>query len=197
MKKIEFILYSEPIQEEWNHTELYKKACEARALIKIDKFNNELILSKITNELISATINSHINGIEPKDYYDQITPFDGGLRILKDKLIIEHQCCSELNDYINWERIISEKSKKWEEIWIGHPSIFYRIVKDEIQLSEYYDNSPESKDIKVKMSFIQSEFINELEKALLELKKFKQKVYKIIEDGNYENKEVLKKALIE
>lgn len=60
LRKIEFILYSEPIQEEWNYTELYKKATKIGALIKVDKYNNELILSKVTDELIIATIKSHI-----------------------------------------------------------------------------------------------------------------------------------------
>jgi hypothetical protein len=197
LKKIEFILYSEPIQEEWNYTELYKKATEIGAIIKVDQYNNELILSKVTDELIVATIKSHIDEIEPKDYYDQIVPLDGGLRIEKDNQIIDHQCCSELNDYVNWKKITSEKTKKWKEIWIGHPSVFYRNKGNEIELSEYYETNPKDKDIKTKMSFEKTDFINELEKALSELEKFKKRVYRIIENGNYKNKEVLKKALIE
>ncbi|WP_336068323.1 hypothetical protein [Mesoflavibacter sp. CH_XMU1404-2] len=197
MRKIEFILYSEPIQEEWNYTELYKKATEIGALIKVDKYNNELILSKVTDELIVATIKAHIDEIEPKDYYDQVVPLDGGLRIENDDLIIEHQCCSELNDYLNWKKIISETTKKWKEIWIGHPSVFYRNIGSKIELSEYYETNPKDKDIETKMSFELSEFIGELEMALSDLDKFKERVYRIIDNGNYENKEVLKKALIE
>jgi hypothetical protein len=197
LKKIEYILYSQPIQEEFSDTELYKKATEIDALIKVDNYNNELILSKITDDLIIATIKSHIEEIEPKDYYDQIVPLDGGLRIEKDNLIIEHQCCSELNDYLNWEKIISKKSKVWKEIWIGHPSVFYRNIGNEIELSEYYDVTPKEKEIKTKMTFNETDFINELKRANSELEVFKQKVYRIVENGNYENKEVLKKALIE
>ena len=197
MKKIQYTLYSQPVQEEWNDTELYKKAIEINALIKVDDYNNELILSRLTDDLIIATIESHIEEIESVDYYEQIVPLDGGLRIEKDNLIIEHQCCSELNDYQNWRKIITEKSKKWKEIWIGHPSIFYRDKGNEIELSEYYDYEPKVKEIKTKLTFNKSEFINGLERANSELEFFKQKVYRIIENGNYENKEVLKKALIE
>ncbi len=197
MKKIQYTLYSQPVQEEWNDTELYKKAIEINALIKVDDYNNELILSRLTDDLIIATIESHIEEIESVDYYEQIVPLDGGLRIEKDNLIIEHQCCSELNDYQNWGKIITEKSKKWKEIWIGHPSIFYRNKGNEIELSEYYDYEPKVKEIKTKLTFNKSEFINGLERANSELEIFKQKVYRIIENGNYENKEVLKKALIE
>ena len=197
MKKIQYTLYSQPVQEEWNDTELYKKAIEINALIKVDDYNNELILSRLTDDLIIATIESHIEEIESVDYYEQIVPLDGGLRIEKDNLIIEHQCCSELNDYQNWRKIITEKSKMWKEIWIGHPSIFYRDKGNEIELSEYYDYEPKVKEIKTKLTFNKSEFINGLERANSELEFFKQKVYRIIENGNYENKEVLKKALIE
>jgi hypothetical protein len=194
---MEFTLYSNPIQEEFNYTELYKKATEIGALIKVDEFNNELILSKVTDELLKATIDTHIEEIKSENYLDQIVPFDGGLRIESESLIIEHQCCSELNDYQNWAKIISEKSQKWKEIWIGHPSVFYRIKENEIELSEYYDDSPKEKDILVKMVLNKSDFVNGLEKALSELETFKENVYRIVDNGNYVNKEVLKKALIE
>lgn len=197
MTKIKFILYSEPIQEEWSYTELYKKAIEIDALIKVDEYNNELILSKVTDDLIIATIDSHIHEIEPKDYHDQITPLDGGLKIEKNNLIIEHQCCSELNDYVNWQKIISKKTRRWKEIWIGHPSVYYRNKGSKIELSEYYEDNPMDKEIKTKMVFNEFDFRNALEEALSELEKFKHRVYKIVENGNYENKEVLKKALIE
>ncbi len=197
MQKIEFILYSEPIQEEWNYTALYKKAAEIGALIKVDEYNNELILSKVTDELIVATIDVYIHEIVPETYHEQMVPLDGGLRIEKDNLLIEHQCCSELNDYVNWKKIIFEETKEWKEIWIGHPSIYYRYKGNQIELSEYYDTNPIDKDIKTKMSFEKSEFIGELRSALLELEKFKERVYQVIENGNYKNKEVLKRALIQ
>lgn len=160
-------------------------------------YNNELILSKVTDDLISATIDSHIRDIESENYYDQIVPLDGGLRIEIDNLIIEHQCCSELNDYLNWKKIISEKSKKWKEIWIGHPSVFYRIKGCKIEISEYYEGNPKDKEIKAKMTFENTDFINGLSNVLSELEEFKEKVYRIVENGNYKNKELLKKALIE
>ncbi len=160
-------------------------------------YNNELIISKVTNDLVIATIDSHIEGIEPKDYKEHVTPLDGGLRIEKDNMIIDHQCCSELNDYLNWKKIITDKSKKWKEIWIGHPSIFYRYKENKIELSEYYEGSPKDEEIKTKMTFNEMYFKNELERANLELEIFKKKVYQIVENGNYKNKEVLKKMLIE
>lgn len=197
MENFDFILYSDLIQEEWNYTELYQKANESGALIKIDEYNNELILSKVSDELIVETINYHIEEIEPKDYHDQISPFDGGLRIEKNGTIIEHQCCSELNDYINWKKVITDKTTKWKEIWIGHPSIYYRYNEKEIELSEYYDTNPNYENIEIKMSFEISDFIFKLEKALSELEKFKVRVYKLIEHGKYQYKEILKKQLIE
>lgn len=98
---------------------------------------------------------------------------------------------------MNWKKVVSEKTKKWKEIWIGHPSVFYRNKGNEIELSEYYEKNPKDENIKTKMTFNISDFIIELEKALLELDEFKQRVYRIIENGKYQNKEVLKKALIE
>ncbi|WP_299438221.1 hypothetical protein [uncultured Aquimarina sp.] len=193
---LNFILYSDPIQEEWNYMDLYKSAVKNGSLLKVDNYNNEVLISKISNELIEKTIESHIDEIESNNYEEELVPLDGGLRIEHNDLIIEHQCCSELNDYQNWEKVLIEQSNDWKEIWIGHPSVFYRLTDDKIEFSEYYDDNPASKDITTKMVFEKADFFDQLTQSLAELKSFKKRVYQIIDNGNYENKEILKVGLI-
>lgn len=194
--KLEFLLYSNLIQEEHQSTELYKQTVTNGSLLKIDEYNNEVYISKITNELIIATINSHIKDTAPENYEDELLPLNGGLRIEHDDKIIEHQCCSELNDYHNWEDIITLESATWKEIWIGHPSIYYRIIDGRLELSEYYDANPDQSEIQTKMTFNKTEFIEKLNLELRQLHLFKDKVYRIIDQGDYENKEALKNLLI-
>ena len=193
---LNFILYSQPIQEELNHTDLYKSTVKNGSLLKVDNYNNEVLISKVSDELIEKTIESHIDEIESNNYEEELVPLDGGLRIEHNDLIIEHQCCSELNDYQNWEKVLIERSNNWKEIWIGHPTIFYRLTDDKIEFSEYYDDNPASNDITTKMVFEKADFFDQLTQSLAELKSFKERVYQIIDNGNYENKEILKLGLI-
>ena len=196
MKKIDFVFYSYPIQEEFKDTALYKKAAGLGALINFDTYNNVLSISKVTDELIKATIDSHIEDTESKNYEEELPPFEGGLRIEKDDLSIDYQCCADLGDAVEWEKVISKKSQTWKQIWIGHPWIFYRYNGVNIELSEYYDDIPDDDDIQGKMTWSRGAFATELNQALADLEIFKERLYKVIDAGNYDNKEVLKRKLI-
>ncbi|WP_298511516.1 hypothetical protein [uncultured Kordia sp.] len=196
MRKIHFVLYSYPIQEEFKDTTLYEKAIASGALISVNSYNNELLLSKVTDELVKATIDSHIEDTEPTNYEEELMSFEGGLRIEQDDTVIEYQCCTDLSDYTEWEKVISKKSQQWEQIWIGHPWIYYRYNGVNIEFSEYYDDTPNAEDIQTKMICSRGEFVNELQQALSELEMFKERLCKIIDNGNYDHKEVLKRKLM-
>jgi hypothetical protein len=153
-------------------------------------------VSKLTDEAIKAIINAHIKETLPENYDDELLPLDGGLWIQYDDKIIEYQCCSELNDYQEWEKIITEKSQTWEAIWIGHPWIFYRYKDIHIELSDYYEGTPEQEAIQTKMVFYRDDFIKKLQHELSVIQSFKARVYQVIDNGAYQNKDILKQKLI-
>lgn len=193
---ISFVIYSSLAQEEFKNSKFYRKAAAAGALIKVNSYNTDLLLSKLTDTSIKAIVDAHIEDTAPKDYDEELMPLDGGLLIRYDHKIIEHQCCSELNDYQEWQKIVTEKSQTWKQIWIGHPWIFYRYKENHIELSEYYDDAPNDEDIQTKMVFQQDDFIQQLQRELSEIETFKARLYRIIDTGNYSHKEVLKEKLI-
>ena len=191
-----FTVYSPILLQGLEDTLAFKEAEECGALIKVNHYDYEMVISKMSDNLIEAVILAHIEGMAPQEYKEQLLPIDGGLRIEHDDLVIEHQCCSEINDYQNWERIVDEQASEWKEIWIGHPSIYYRIAGNEIQFSQYYDTNPHHDQIEVRMTLDKIEFLEKLKIALDDLKVFKKRILSIIENRDFQNKEELARNIM-
>lgn len=67
--------------------------------------------------------------------------FDGGILLKKDnELLLEPQCCADLEDIKNWEYIFENSSSDWSQLWIGHPWIFYKKENGKIQFSDYTED---------------------------------------------------------
>lgn len=192
--KFQFLLNSDLLQDDKNHTKFYQEAIKSNSLIE-NGVDNEISIENLSDEFIKKTIDTKIQNITPDHYEFNLAGLDGGLRIQHRHKVIEHQCCSELNDYKNWRKILNEPCQEWTEIWIGHPQIFYRIKGKNIELSEYYDVLPEE-NVQIKFSLNKDVFSEKLKSELKKLEDFKKNLYRIIDNGNYLNKEVLKKALL-
>jgi hypothetical protein len=195
--KIRFTIYSSLFDKWLNESELYRKAIYQNVLIDTNEYENELILAKLTPELIDPIIRNHIEDISPKDYDDKLMPFEGGLRIESRSEIIESQCCGDINDYKNWEKLMVKEISSWQDIWIGHPWIFYKFDQHSIFFSEYYDNAIDIDKIKIKLTLQKEKFKEALADELDNIKDFKIKLGRVIDQGNFENKETLKRTLIE
>jgi len=76
--------------------------------------------------------------IEEENY---LMLFDGGILLKKDnELLLEPQCCADLEDIKNWEYIFKNSSSDWSQLWIGHPWIFYKKENGKIQFSDYTED---------------------------------------------------------
>jgi len=76
--------------------------------------------------------------IEEENY---LMLFDGGILLKKDnELLLEPQCCADLEDIKNWEYIFENSSSDWSQLWIGHPWIFYKKENGKIQFSNYTED---------------------------------------------------------
>ncbi len=185
-------------------TQIYAEGSLLDAVRKTELYEEDfyLIISQLYDELIQDIIDVHIQDILPENYAEHLLPLDGGLKIEINEQIIEPQCCSDINDYHNWQKILYESfdsSKDWQPLCIGHPHIFYRFNGNNIELSDYTDRYEVefADDVKIKICLDKVEFLQALEKALAELQMFKQRVYQVIDNGDYQNKENLKKCLID
>lgn len=76
--------------------------------------------------------------IEEENY---LMLFDGGILLKKDnQLLLQPQCCADLEDIKNWEYIFENSSSDWSQLWIGHPWIFYKKENGKIQFSDYTED---------------------------------------------------------
>lgn len=76
--------------------------------------------------------------IEEENY---LMLFDGGILLKKDnELLLEPQCCADLEDIKNWEYIFENSSSDWSQLWIGHPYVYYRKFEGKIEFSDYTDS---------------------------------------------------------
>lgn len=189
--KMYLTLYSESLK---NNAEALSEAIKCRALIKNAFGDPELLISHASNRLLDLFIQGHVSGVKAEQYEEKIAPLDGGLRVEGKDGVIEHQCCSEFDDYMTWEFILDKQATHWTEIWIGHPWIYYRIDGRWVYLSDYCEDIPGSLDFR--FAFDKDHFLSTLRIRVNEAHRFKQRIQKVIQRGAFLNKEVLINRLI-
>jgi hypothetical protein len=171
-------------------TELYKK--NIANLFALDKVDNGLIIENINDETIEALIKEHTKDVEPKDYSEELLPFDGGIYIKVGDKYIDSNCCGDISNIENWRMLLTANNTNWETLWIGHPEIAYKFDEKNIYLSDYIE-AP--KEIEIKFQFDKKEFLQLLETKLNLFDSVKEQAYKVIDNMNIENAASLKKVL--
>lgn len=177
-----------------NNTDALAEAIRCSALMENERGDPELLLSMLSDQLLDSFIHGHIAGVEPAYYEEKIVPLDGGLRIEEAGEIIEHQCCSEFDDYMIWEFILDKQATDWTEIWIGHPWIYYRVDGPWIYLSDYCEDIPHNTDFR--FAFDKGNFLTALRTRVGEAQRFKIRLQEIVKKGAFLNKEVLINRLV-
>jgi hypothetical protein len=163
----------------------------AYSSIKISDINDDDLKILIEKELEDAEISA--NGTEI------VGPFEGGMVIISENgAVINHKCCGSIADYQNWIEILEEKPKSWKQIWIGHPWIYARINDNVLQLSNYTEHTGALEtELSVLMEIDLEEFSQAFERAVNELKDFKQRVRAILTIEMSDLAEELSEILIE
>jgi hypothetical protein len=184
--KMYFTLYSEALKQ---HTDFLVEAIRCKALMENERGELELVISKVSDKLIDLFVREYIACLEPEEYDEKLPPLDGGLRIEEAGAVIEHQCCSELDDYLAWAEILKVRAAHWTEIWIGHPWIYYRIEGPSIYLTDYCEDLPDNMDYK--FVFDKEIFFAKLRGQLISLYEFGYKLRRYVQQGDFQKKEVL------
>jgi hypothetical protein len=171
-------------------TELYKN--NIINLFALDKVDNGLIVENIKDETIEVLIKEHTKEIEPKNYSEELLPFDGGMFIKVGDKYIDSNCCGDVSNIENWRILFTANNAFWEALWIGHPEIAYKFDEKNIYLSNYIGAT---KEIETKFQFDKKEFLQLLETKIKLFDSFKEQTYKVIDDSKLENYMALKKVL--
>lgn len=189
--QVTFVVYSSLIYD-YVAADVYALALADEALIRVDEYNNALIVSRIGEELLARLVVESIADLAPEDYAEQLQPLDGGLRIAAGDVVIDSQCCGDIGNYENWQRLLTQAPTKWQELWIGHPWIYARFDDDFAYFSEYYDYEQAPTDIRPRLVLPREEFVAGLREALAGLYAFFYLLRRVVlADGAGENKAAL------
>lgn len=189
--KMYLTLYSESLKD---NADALAEAIRCHALMENDRGDPELLLSQTSDRLLELFLHGHTAVTEAEQYEKKIPPLDGGLRIEEAGSVIEHQCCGDFDDYLNWTDILEEQAMEWTEIWIGHPWIYYRIDGSFIYISDYCEDTP--KRAEFRFAFEKNHFLSVLRARVKQAQVFKYRLQQVLKRGDFQNKEVLINRLI-
>jgi FtsZ-binding cell division protein ZapB len=83
----------------------------------------------------------------------------------------------------------------WQQIWIGHPWIFYRRVNGSVEISDYSNlNLEDFKDIKAVHTLPENELAEEVKKIRRVQNNFTEKVRAVLTKMNVANADDISKV---
>jgi hypothetical protein len=139
-------------------------------------------INSISEEELFLIVKKELENIDPDEFGEQIEHLCGGVVIeAENQIIIEPSCCGDLDNLSGWENIFSAEPSVWQQLWIGHPWIFYRRFNDMVELSEYTDlNLEDFRDIRAIHTLSENELAEEVRKARQIQDNFTEKVRSIL-----------------
>ncbi|MCX8524210.1 hypothetical protein OF897_09785 [Chryseobacterium formosus] len=158
---------------------------------RISKDSNLVDIETIDDDNLQMILETDLQEIDLNKFEDEVSIFDGGIVLTdKDKILIEPNCCGDIGNIDEWQRILDSTTSDWSDLWIGHPWIFYRKQNGKVQFSDYSDVSLEEfTDIKAIFEVEEFELKNELGKIRKHQIKFKNRITEILQKLNIENAE--------
>ncbi|MCT2561321.1 hypothetical protein [Chryseobacterium herbae] len=164
----------------------------------IDEDSYLIDIEMIDDGNLEIILGTDFKGIKPTELEeDMLTAFDGGIALMEDnKAWVLPTCCGDIGNIKEWKKILEDKTEEWNELWIGHPWIFYKKVNGKIQLSDYSDvNLKDAKNIQAHIEVDELELKTELEKAEKQQINFKNRISKILEKMEIKNFDVISEIL--
>jgi hypothetical protein len=135
-------------------------------------------LTTISFENLSTIVKKKLAEIDLDDFESQASKIEGGVAVkFEGKIIIEPSCCGDLGNLSEWEKIFDSLHDGWQQIWIGHPWIFYKRGDGLVEFSDYTDlNLEDFKDIKAVYTLPEQELAQELKRIRKEQDDFTDKI---------------------
>lgn len=139
-------------------------------------------IAALQSEETSEILKKELKNIDFEEFAEQVEHLCGGIAIeLNGEIIIEPSCCGDLDNLSGWENIFSAEPGVWQQLWIGHPWIFYRRINDTIELSECTDlNIEDFKDITAVHTLPENELAEEIRRMRQVQDNFTEKVRSIL-----------------
>lgn len=149
----------------------------------IKKGSDLVDIETIKNQELEEIIKNQLKDVDLEDYEEQVGRIEGGIVIkIENEFPIEPTCCGDIGNIGEWEEIFKNKTDNWNQMWIGHPWIFYKRVNNTIEFSDYSDlNVQDLKEIKT-LLILQADELYKRLKVLKEQQIVFEKRIKIVLD---------------
>jgi hypothetical protein len=154
-------------------------------------------ISTINNAELEEILRNELEDVDLWDFDQQVGSMIGGIVLEeRDVLYIEPSCCGNISNILEWADIPEKQSTEWNQLWIGHPWIYYRNNNGIIEFSDYTESNPEDlKDIKVQIGVSQPDLQKELDKVRLQQDEFTHRIKKVLDKMGIEHAQAISKLM--
>ncbi len=175
----------------------FKSVSDSKLNIKPIELGSWLVdIQSLNINNLKIIIEKHFEEIDLVNFEDELLAFSGGIVIRENnKILIEPQCCADLSDIYKWKNL--KDNNIYNQLWIGHPYIYYKIKNDTILFSEYTEQDDiDIENIVEKFKINKQEFLSETPKIEIIINEFKKKILQILNEMKMSNAEKISEILI-
>jgi hypothetical protein len=128
--------------------------------------SNLVNIETIKSEQLIEILKKELTRIDPDEFEEQAEHLCGGVAIeVADNIVITPSCCGDLGNLSGWEDIFQTEADTWQQLWIGHPWIFYKRTNGNVEISDYSDlNLEEFTEIKAIYTLPEKELAEEVKR---------------------------------
>jgi hypothetical protein len=186
------------LPEEWN--QFWKKCISDKNLGHLESIRKGSYLVDIRtlrDDDLVEILKSELKDVELSDFEEQVGKINGGIVLMDNgEIYIEPMCCGDIGNIKEWENIFQNESHQWNQLWIGHPWIFYRKDNQIIEFSNYTESDPgDFKENEILVSVSQSELQTELKKIVEQQNDFEFRIRKTLDRMGIVNAEQISKLM--
>lgn len=99
-------------------------------------------VTTISEQELEIILKQKLENIEWDFFEEQLSPFSGGIILKeKDSFLLEPTCCSDIGNLKNWNEILTAPALEWQQLWVGHPWVYFYKNNDTISFSDYTESS--------------------------------------------------------
>ncbi|MFK7947686.1 MAG: hypothetical protein AB8G11_08855 [Saprospiraceae bacterium] len=143
-------------------------------------------IQNCTDEALKIILKNHLKELESigdkNSEEDIFYALYGGIVIkIDNQIVLEPQCCSDLNIIEEWTNELEKITKEWKMFWIGHPWVFVRLIDGFIEFSDYENNIEKLETTEPKFKLPQSTLAKALQQLENELTLFEKRLLALLE----------------
>ncbi|MDR0194974.1 MAG: hypothetical protein LBI73_07605 [Myroides sp.] len=135
-------------------------------------------IEELTTENLVAILQKELEDIDLDKYEDQIAKITGGLVVSQGEMCyLEPMCCGDLASLNEWESILTSKENIWQELWIGHPWVYYQRDNGRVMFSDYIEHTGGTPvDLVSKFTISEAELVSQLKSIRTKVSMFCKKI---------------------